>query len=152
MSVKKESTVLEDLNQALAAEVLAAFRYLYMSKIVSGISSLALSKLFAEIAEGEWEHAKLFMGRIIQLGGIPVSRPLEWEKRSFNPYAEPPRKGGDLKAMVRDALKFERSAVEFYQRLAQRTRDTDIITYQLVIDTLVDEKNEEHKLVALQES
>jgi len=151
LSVKKESTILEDLNQALAAETLAAFRHLYMSKIASGLSSLPISNLFAEMAEGEWGHAKLFMERIIQLGGIPVSRPAEWEKRTFHPYTEPPRRGGDLKAIVRDALKLERSAVEFYQRLAMKTRDNDVITYKLAIDTLVDEKNEEQRLVALQE-
>ncbi len=150
--MKKESTILEDLNQALAAETLAAFRYLYMSKIASGLSSLPISGLFAEMAEGEWAHAKLFMERIIQLGGIPVSRPAEWEKRTFHPYTEPPRRGGDLKAIVRDALKLERSAVEFYQRLAMKTRDSDVITYKLAIDTLVDEKNEEQRLVALQEA
>ena len=153
MSVQKKesSTVLEDLNQALAAETLAAFRYLYMSKIASGMSSLPISKLFGEMSQGEWEHAKLFMERIVQLGGVPISRPAEWEKRSFFQYAELPRRGGDLKGMIRDALKLERAAVEFYSRLAMRTRDTDIITYKLVIDTLVDEKNEEQQLASLQE-
>src|SRR5205807_7975996 len=68
LSVKKEPTLLDDLNQALAGETLAAFRYLYLSKIASGISSLPLSKLFKEMADGEWDHASRFMERIIQLG------------------------------------------------------------------------------------
>src|SRR2546422_7788937 len=33
-----------------------------------------------------------------QLGGVPVSRPAEMEKRSFLSYSEPPRRGNDLKA------------------------------------------------------
>src|SRR5215831_16873221 len=77
LSVKKEPTLLDDLNQALAGETLAAFRYLYLSKIATGISSLPLSKLFREMADGEWDHASRFMERIIQLGGVPISKPIE---------------------------------------------------------------------------
>ena len=149
MSAKKDTTLLEDLNQALAAETLAAFRYLYLSKIASGINSLPLAGMFEEMSKGEWEHASLFMERIIQLGGIPVSRPVEWEKRTFHPYTEPPRRGNDLKAMIRDSLKLERSAVEFYQRLANKTRDSDLITYKLAIDAMVEEAGEEQELAAL---
>src|SRR5438093_602429 len=86
MSVKKESTLLEDMNQALAGETLAAFRYLYLSKIANGINSLPLATMFQEIAREEWAHASAFMGRIVQLGGVPVSRPAEMEKRSFLSY------------------------------------------------------------------
>src|SRR5712664_3152009 len=99
LSVKKEPTLLDDLNQALAGETLAAFRYLYLSKIATGISSLPLSKLFKEMADGEWDHASRFMERIIQLGGVPVSKPVEWGKKAFFSYSEPPRRGNDLKAM-----------------------------------------------------
>src|SRR2546426_620820 len=95
MSVKKESTLLEDLNQALAGETLAAFRYLYLSKIATGINSPHLSSIFQEIAKEEWAHASTLMGRIIQLGGVPLAKPTEWEKRSFLPYYEPPRRGND---------------------------------------------------------
>lgn len=151
LSVKKESTLLEDLNQALAAETIATFRYLYLSKMASGIDSIALSKMFEEMAEGEWEHASLFMERIIQLGGIPVSKPAEWEKRTFHPYTEPPRRGNDLKAMIRDSLKLERAAVDFYQKLAGKTKDTDLITYKLAVDALADEANEVQNLQALLE-
>ena len=151
MAVKKESTLLEDLNQALAAETLAAFRYLYLSKMASGIESLPLAEMFEEMSDGEWEHASLFMERIIQLGGIPVSKPTEWEKRTFHPYTEPPRRGNDLKAMIRDSLKLERSAVEFYTKLANKTKDTDLITYKLAIDAMAEEANEAQKLQALLE-
>jgi len=127
MSVKKESTLLEDLNQALAGETLAAFRYLYLSKIANGINSLSLANMFQEIAREEWAHASAFMGRIVQLGGVPVSRPAEMEKRSFLSYSEPPRRGNDLKALVKDGLKLERASIDFFQKLALKTRDSDLI-------------------------
>ncbi len=151
LAVKKESTLLEDLNQALAAETLASFRYLYLSKMASGLDSLPLAKMFEEMSNGEWGHVSMFMERIIQLGGIPVSRPIEWEKRTFHPYTEPPRRGNDLKAMIRDSLKLERSAVDFYQRLATKTKDSDLITYKIAVDALADEANEVQALQALLE-
>ena len=151
LAVKKEPTLLEDLNQALAAETIAAFRYLYLSKMASGLDSLPLAKMFGEMSDGEWGHVSLFMERIIQLGGIPVSKPAEWEKRTFHTYTEPPRRGNDLKAMIRDSLKLERSAVEFYQKLANKTKDSDLITYKLAVDALADEANEVQSLQALLE-
>jgi len=149
MSVKKESTLLEDLNQALAGETLAAFRYLYLSKIANGINSLSLANMFQEIAREEWAHASAFMGRIVQLGGVPVSRPAEMEKRSFLSYSEPPRRGNDLKALVKDGLKLERASIEFFQKLALKTRDSDMITHKMAMDVLAHEAGDEQKLAAL---
>ena len=149
MSAKKESTLLEDLNQALAGETLAAYRYLYLSKIANGINSLPLAGMFREIAREEWDHASTFMGRIIQLGGVPVSRPVEWEKRSFHPFTEPPRRGNDLKALIKDSLKLERAAIEFFQRLAMKTRETDLVTYRMAMDVMAEEAKDEQKLAAL---
>lgn len=149
MSSKKESTLLEDLNQALAGETLAAFRYLYLSKIAIGINSPPLANMFQEIAREEWVHASHFMGRIIQLGGVPVSRPAEMEKRSFLQYSEPPRRGNDLKALIKDGLKLERASVEFFHRLAMKTRDSDLVTYKMAMDVLAQEASDEQKLAAL---
>src|ERR1700745_3706950 len=127
MAVKKENTLLEDLNQALAGETLAAFRYLYLSRIANGINYPHLSSTFQEIAREEWSHASTLMGRIIQLGGVPVSRPAEWEKRSFLPYSEPPRRGNDLKALIKDSLRLERASIDFFQKLALKNGGRDLI-------------------------
>jgi len=140
---------LEDLNQALAGETLAAFRYLYLSKIANGINSLSLANMFQEIAREEWAHASAFMGRIVQLGGVPVSRPAEMEKRSFLSYSEPPRRGNDLKALVKDGLKLERASIDFFQKLALKTRDSDLITHKMAMDVLAHEAGDEQKLAAL---
>lgn len=149
MSVKKESTLLEDLNQALAGETLAAFRYLYLSKIAIGVNSPPISNMFQEIAREEWAHASSFMGRIIQLGGVPVSRPAEMEKRSFLSYSEPPRRGNDLKALIKDGLKIERASIDFFQRLAMKTRESDLVTYKMAMDVMAHEASDEQKLAAL---
>lgn len=149
MSVKKENTLLEDLNQALAGETLAALRYLYLSKIAIGINSPPLASMFQEIAREEWVHASTFMGRIVQLGGVPVARPAELEKRSFLPYSEPPRRGNDLKALIKDGLKLERASIDFFQKLALKTRDSDMVTYRIAMDVMAQEAGDEQKLAAL---
>ena len=149
MSVKKESTLLEDLNQALAGETLAAFRYLYLSKIAIGVNSPPLASIFQEIAREEWAHASSFMSRIIQLGGVPVSRPAEMEKRSFLAYSEPPRRGNDLRALIKDGLKMERASIDFFQKLAVKTRDSDMVTYKMAMDVMAHEAGDEQKLSAL---
>ena len=149
MSVKKESTLLEDLNQALAGETLAALRYLYLSKIAIGINSQPLANMFQEIAREEWAHASSLMGRIIQLGGVPVSRPAELEKKSYVSYSEPPRRGNDLRALIKDGLKLERASIEFFQRLAMKTRDSDLVTYKMAMDVMAHEAGDEQKLAAL---
>lgn len=151
MSVKKESTLLEDLNQALAGETLAAFRYLYLSKIANGLNSPPLASMFQEISKEEWAHASRLMGRIIQLGGVPVARPAEWEKKSFHPYSEPPRRGNDLKALIKDSLKMERASIEFFQKLALKTRDSDLITYRMAMDVMTEEASDEQKISVLVE-
>ncbi len=140
---------MEDLNQALAGETLAAFRYLYLSKIANGINSLSLATMFQEIAREEWAHASAFMGRIVQLGGVPVSRPAELEKRSFLSYSEPPRRGNDLKALVKDGLKLERASIDFFQKLALKTRDSDLVTHKMAMDVLAHEAGDEQKLASL---
>ena len=105
--------------------------------------------MLKDMAKDEWDHAGALMERIIQLGGVPISKPVEIEKRSFHPYSDPPRRGNDLKAVIKDGLKLERSAVEFYQHLATKIRDTDPITHKLVMDVMVDEAKDEQKLAAL---
>src|SRR5437660_7700198 len=97
------------------------------------------------MADGEWDHASRFMERIIQLGGIPISKPVEWEKKAFFSYSDPPRRGNDLKAMIKESLKLERSSLEFYQRLASKTRDTDMVTHKMAMDAMADEAREERK-------
>src|SRR5260370_7712137 len=104
LSVKKEPTLLDDLNQALAGETLAAFRYLYLSKIATGISSLPLSKLFRGMADGEWDHASRFMDRIIQLGGAPGSKQVAFEKKDFFSYPHPPPHAQHLKPLFTSYL------------------------------------------------
>ncbi len=88
---------------------------------------------------------------VIQLGGVPLARPAEWEKRSFLPYYEPPRRGNDLKALIKDSLKLERASIDFFTKLALKTRDSDLITYRMAMDVMAEEARDEQRISALVE-
>src|SRR6266849_953663 len=83
--------------------------------------------------------------------GVPLARPAEWEKRSFLPYYEPPRRGNDLKALIKDSLKLERASIDFFQKLALKTRDSDLITYRMAMDVMAEEARDEQRISALVE-
>jgi ferritin-like protein len=76
--------LISDLNKALAAEAIAAYRYKILSKIVSGVNSLHIAEMFEEMSNEEWDHVGLFMERIVQLDGEPILSASDWEKHSYS--------------------------------------------------------------------
>lgn len=141
--------ILSVLDQAVAAEAVLAYRFLYLSKWASGIHSPALAETFTTMAQGEWTHMGRLMERMIQLGGRPVPRTSEWEATSFMKAAKPPEDQTDLRQMVEDSLKAERMAIEFYRDLARKAEGKDDVTYWLALEILADEVSEEEQLEKL---
>jgi bacterioferritin len=131
------------LNQAVAAEALAAYRYVYLSKWAAGLNSPEVAEAFHEISQEEWKHMSRLMERIIELGGRPVSRPAEWETTSYMKFYEPPKDQTDLKTMVQDSLAGERVAIQFYRDLVRKTEGKDPVTYYLAVELLADEVRDE---------
>lgn len=143
---EKASQIVERLNQALAAEALDAYRYLYLSKWAAGLESPELAEMFARIGAHEWDHLGRFMERIVELGGRPLPRASEFEKASYAKYQSPPKDRTALRAMVEDSLVGEREAIAFYQSLADLCRDADPVTYLLALQALADEVKDEEEL------
>src|SRR3972149_7741782 len=67
--VKNRAEIIKDLNRAAATELLAAYRYLFLSKVATGMHGREGAEKFAEMATGEWGHGATFPDRIVQLGG-----------------------------------------------------------------------------------
>lgn len=135
--------VLDLLNQGAAAEGLAAYRYLYLSKWAAGLDAPELVEAFTLYAEEEWRHMSVLMDRVIELGGKPLTRPSEWEATAFLKFAEPPKDPTDLKTMVEDSLAIERVAIGFYRELVAKTEATDPVTFRLALEILADEVKDE---------
>lgn len=149
--VKNRAEIVRDLNRAAAAELQAAYRYLYLSKYATGMHGREVAERFAEMATGEWGHVGAFMERIVQLGGTPFQKPAEAEKLSYAKYALPPKDSADWKRMLKESLEGERAAIGFYHGLLTKLNNDDPVTAHIVREALEDEVEDEHKLACLLE-
>jgi ferritin-like protein len=149
--VKNRAEIIKDLNRAVAAELLAAYRYLYLSKCASGMHGREVAEEFAEMANDEWGHVATFMERIVQLGGIPMERPGDAEKISYAKWTPAPKDPTDWKRMLKDSLEGERAAIDFYHKLLQKVHTDDAVTMHIVREALEDEVEDEHTLANLLE-
>jgi bacterioferritin len=138
--------LIEELNKGVAAELNDAYRYLLLSKLVSGPRAGELAEMFEEMAQDEWNHMGLLMERILQIGGRPMARPSDSENRSYVAYKAPPEDATDLKRAVEDSLEGERAAIQYWQSLYDKTRHDDPVTAGLAREGLQDEVGDEDSL------
>lgn len=140
------SELINDLNKGVAAEINDAFRYLLLSKMVSGPGTKELADLFAQMSQSEWNHLGLLVERIVQLNGQPLLRPSVADEYSYTPYIEPPADPRDVRRIVEDSLESERAAIRYWQELYERTQHADPVTALMAAQALVDEVEDEHNL------
>lgn len=146
--VKNREEVVRLLNQALAAEGLTAYRYLYLSHWLSGHGAHEASEVFSKAASEEQAHVAQIMERIVQLGGVPLLSPSVWEKHSYAKYMPPPKDPAKVVAAIEQSIDAERQAIDFYNKLCEKVQHTDHVTYQLAARLLADEVEDEHKFEA----
>jgi len=137
------------LNRAYADEWLAYYQYFIEAKVVKGIMKDAAIAELNQHAGDELRHATMVADRIIQLGGTPLLHPKEWLTQANCPYEAP--ENPDVFKILEQAINGERCAIGVYSKLAQITRDKDIVTYNLASSILADEVMHEEDLQALYE-
>ncbi len=137
------------LNKALADEWLAYYQYWVGAKVVQGTMKNAAVEELNEHAADELRHADMLVERITQLGGTPILEPKEWYDMTNCGY-EAPTDPAVLKVLEQN-VKGEQCAIEVYGKLADMTKDKDLITYQMVLEILKDEIEHEDDLQALAE-
>ena len=137
------------LNRALADEWLAYYQYWVGAKIVQGPMRGAVAAELEEHASEELEHANMLVERILQLGGTPLLKPEDWYKLTNCGYEVP--EDPYVEALLEQNIKGEQCAIEVYQHLAEFTKDTDSITYNMVLAILTDEVEHEEDLEAFVE-
>jgi bacterioferritin len=125
--MKPEETrkLIDALNQDVSLELGAVIQYLWHHYMAEGMESPAVIDLFGKLARDEMKHLEGFAERVVALGGEPTTQ------------IAPPKKGGDLKKMVRDDLEGERNAAQVYKghiRLAAELGDT---TTRLMLEEVV---------------
>jgi bacterioferritin len=97
----------------------------------------------------ELAHADLVANRIIQLGGKPVTEPKKWYEWSGCGYLPPDDEY--VKTILSQNIEGEQCAISYYNDLMKKTKDTDIITYNMVLTILNQEVEHEEDLQALLE-
>lgn len=141
------SEIITMLNKAYADEWLAYYQYFIESKVIKGIMKDAAIVELTQHAADELRHATMVADRIVQLGGTPLTHPQAWLQHTNCGYDEP--KDFDVVAILNDAIKGEQCAISVYSKLADMTKDKDIITYNMVSSILADEVEHEEDLQAL---
>jgi bacterioferritin len=137
------------LNKALADEWLAYYQYWIGAKVVKGPMKDAVIAELELHATEELTHAQLLVTRIVQLGGIPVLSPGEWAKLTNCGYDAPE---DPFVAVILDQnIKGEQCAIRVYNKLLDITRETDPITFNIILQILTDEVEHEEDLTALKE-
>ena len=136
---------IEELNEGYALEWAGAYYYSLAANLVAGIQAPIYIKLFKEHAEEGIVHANKLADRVVQLGGEPIRDLAELEKKADMKVILP-KDLTDIKGFLRALIEIERKAIEFYQRLAQRTHNKDLVTHELAEDLLENEVHDEEEL------
>ena len=143
MDVKK---LIEVLNKAFSDEWLAYYQYWIGAKVVKGPMKEAVIAELTQHAADELRHAGMLAGRIIQLGGTPVTEPKEWYKLSNCGYDAP--NDPFVKTVLAQNIKGEQCAIMTYKKLLNATMGKDPVTYNVVLQILQDEVEHEEDLQA----
>jgi len=139
--------IIKVLNKAYADEWLAYYQYFIEAKVIKGIMKDAAITELNQHAADELRHANMVADRILQLGGTPLLNPKDWFTHTNCGYEEPTN--FDVVSILNDSIKGEQCAISTYSKLADMTRDKDIVTYDLVSEILADEVEHEEDLQAL---
>ncbi len=146
---KDVEKLIEMLNKAFADEWLAYYQYWIGAKVAKGPMRGAVVLELEEHAAEELGHALMLTERIIQLGGTPLLTPQKWYDMTNCGYEAP--QDPYVEVLLDQNIEAEQCAIEVYQKLVDFTKDTDPVTYEIVLQILADEITHEEDLQALAE-
>ncbi len=137
------------LNKALADEWLAYYQYWVGAKVAKGPMRGAVVAELVQHATEELGHAELLANRILQLGGTPLLKPVDWYKMTNCGYESPD--DPYVEVLLAQNIKGEQCAIEAYRQLVALTKDADPVTYEMALQIMTDEIEHEEDLQALAE-
>ncbi len=137
------------LRKAFSDEWLAYYQYWVGAQVVKGPMKDAVIAELNQHAADELRHAGMVSLRIIELGGMPVTKPEAWYKWTNCGYAAPD--DPYVEAVLKQNIKGEQCAITTYSQLLKTTREADPVTYNMVVQILQDEVSHEEDLQNLEE-
>ncbi|MBR5599544.1 MAG: ferritin [Alphaproteobacteria bacterium] len=132
------------LQSAFAEEWLAYYQYWIGAKVAEGVERPKVVEEFYEHAIEELKHADWLADRIIQLGGVPILNPLDWEKFAKCKYDAPTN--ADTKVLVEQNLIAERCAIGRYQQICEFCQHKDYETFRISRKILKEELEHEQEM------
>jgi bacterioferritin len=139
------ATVVAQLNQALATELVCVLRYRRHYFMARGIHARSIAAEFLTHSNEELGHADLLATRIVQLGGEPDFAPDNLVGRSHAEYVA----GISLWDMVREDLVAERVAVHSYREMIRYLGADDPTTSDMLKGILAVEEEHANELADL---
>jgi bacterioferritin len=143
----KREFVIDNLNSALATELVCVLRYKRHYFMATGIHAGAVATEFAAHAVEEMAHADLIAKRIVELRGAPNFSPDGLTQRSHAEYAE----GDSLRSMITEDLIAERIAIESYREMIAYLGEHDPTTRRMLEQILACEEEHADDLASLLE-
>jgi len=142
-------TLVDLLRCAYCDEWLAYYQYWLGAKLVKGPMKDAVGAELLLHSTEELMHADMIAVRIIQLGGTPVTKPEEWYALTNCGYDAPD--DPFVKTLLEQNIKGEQCAISTYKKLMDITKDTDPVTYNIILTIISQEVEHEEDLQSLLE-
>lgn len=139
--------VVQQLNQALATELVCVLRYRRHFFMARGIHARGVAAEFLAHSNEELGHADHIAARIVQLGGEPNFAPDQLSTQSHAEYVE----GTSLEDMIREDLVAERIAIDSYRSMVQFLGNDDPTTSDMIKAILAVEEEHANELADLLE-
>ena len=118
-------SLVDGLNQDLAAEYQAVIMYRTYASLVSGPYRPELKAFFESEIPDELGHAAFLADKIVALGGTPTTR-----------VAEVPQ-ARDTREMLQNALRAEEETIERYTRRLRQAEDSGEIAIKVELENLI---------------
>ncbi len=122
--------VLKQLYVALAGEFNAAHNLGMQARMIEGYQKEVIAKQLLKLHQKEREHIQLLAGRIMEMGGNPDIRPMNWDKIAQCDYL--PITHTDQKDILEDVYNSKRCKTEFYGKLLLFLEPRDKTTYDVI--------------------
>lgn len=119
-----KETLIQGLNEDLAAELGTVIRYTYQAANCYGLLAAELRELLAREAQDELGHAAYLMDVIQDLGGEPTTTPQPFEKPS------------DLKGMLELDVKMEAEDVASYLAHAKLAEQLELPELRMKLEEM----------------
>lgn len=146
--VKADKEKLVDfLRMAFADEWTAYYQYWLGAKVARGMMRNAVVSELEEHAEDEEKHAGMIADRLIELGAGPIMSPSGWDEKGDCPFILPDDQ--NIIELLKQNIKGEQCAIKAYNSILPDLKDSDPVTYKMIVEILTDEVHHEEDLEAL---